>query len=275
MELMGIRQKLTSPYYCQRNGIVERSHWTIGNMIRAQLAHRGDKDWVDVLPGVMLMLNKMDQENHGYSASKIMLGQGMNLPADLLYTQGDSGRGDRSKYVKNLGKELREVRRRVTPFNQATRQPAANPFQEGDLTLIYQQPMEKTHKQSPRWRGPFRVTKIINSFQVTYEDQGKRKITHINNCKKYYDQLVDMGGEATPPSDLMLEVKKWAVRTNCQKPSSSRSKMSLSHFVVRVGDEMQSFDEPGHFLQWLGGEEGNSTDICIRGVPARGGTGSP
>ena len=134
----------------------------------------------------------------------------MNLPADLLYTQGDSGRGDRSKYVKNLGKELREVRRRVTPFNQATHQPAANSFQLGDLVLIYQQQMEKTHRLSPRWRGPFKVTEIINSFQVTYEDQGKRKITLISNCKKYYDQLVDVG-EATPPIDVMPEVKKWAV----------------------------------------------------------------
>ena len=92
------------------------------------------------------MINEMDQENHGYSASKIMWGQGMNLPADLLYTQGDPGRGDWNKYVKDLGKELREVRRRVTPFNQATRQPAENPFQEGDLILIYLQQMEKNSK---------------------------------------------------------------------------------------------------------------------------------
>ena len=76
---------LTSPYYSQGNGIVEWSHRTIGNMIHAQSAHRGDRDWVDVLPRVILMFNEMDQENHGYLASKIMWGQGMNLPADLLY----------------------------------------------------------------------------------------------------------------------------------------------------------------------------------------------
>ena len=64
------------PYYPQGNGIVEWSHRTIGNMTRSQLAHRDDRDWVDVLPGVMLMLNEMDQENHGYSASKITWGKG-------------------------------------------------------------------------------------------------------------------------------------------------------------------------------------------------------
>ena len=67
--------------------------------------------------------------------------------------------------MKDLGKQLLEVRRRVTPFNQATRPLTTNPFQV-DLILIYQQQMEKTHKLSPCWREPFEVTKIINSFQV-------------------------------------------------------------------------------------------------------------
>ena len=62
-------------------------------MIRAKLALRDDRDWVDVLPVVMLMFNEINQENHGYSASQPMWGQGMNLPADLLYTQGDQGKG--------------------------------------------------------------------------------------------------------------------------------------------------------------------------------------
>ena len=67
----------------------------------------------------------------------------MNLPGDLFYTQGESGKEDQSNYVKNLGKKLRGIRKRITPFNQATCQPEANPFQEGDLILIYQQQMEK------------------------------------------------------------------------------------------------------------------------------------
>ena len=102
MELMGIKQLLTSPYYPQGNGIVERSHRTVGNMVWARLAKRDDRDWVDVLPGVMLLFNEMERDNHGYSASQIMWGQGMNLPTDLIYTTENSGKGGRSKYVKDL-----------------------------------------------------------------------------------------------------------------------------------------------------------------------------
>ena len=122
-------------------------------MVRAQLANRDDWDWVDVLSGIMLLFNEMEQDNHGYSASQIMWGQGMNLAADLIHTPENSGKGDRNKYVKNLEKGLSEVRKRVTPFNQAASRPLANPFQ--------QQMEKKTHKLLLHWKGPF---KIVNSL---------------------------------------------------------------------------------------------------------------
>ena len=160
MELLGIQQLLTSPYYPQGNGIVERSHRTVRNMIRAHLVNRDDRGWVDVLPGIMLAYNEMEQGQHGYSASQVMWGQGMNLPADLLHGT-ESGKGqDQHQFVKNMGKELREIREKVQPFNQNKEKVAINPFKEGDLILIHQQPMERTHKLSPKWRGPFKVNKI-------------------------------------------------------------------------------------------------------------------
>ena len=58
--------------------------------------------------------------------------------------------------------------------------------------------MEKIHKLSPRWRGPYKVVKIPNSFQVVYEDQRREKITHISNCKKFHEKLVRVGEEAPP-----------------------------------------------------------------------------
>ena len=196
----------------------------------------------------------------------------MNIPADLLYTQQNSGKGDRCNYVKNLGKELREVRKRVTPFNPATRQPSSNPVQEGEL--IYQQQMDKTHKLSLRWRGPFKITKIINSFQITYDEQGRKKITHISNCKRFYDWLVGVGAEIPPPGGEMLKAKRRVFRQNCQRPSSSRYKMSLCHFEVRVRDMTHDFHDTVHILQWLQGEEEASTVVCVQGVPVQGGTGS-
>ena len=114
----------------------------------------------------MLMHNEMEQGNHGYTASQIMWGKNMNLPTDLIHTPGNVGKSNPSGYAKNLGKELREIRKRVASFNRAANRPLANPFKERDLILIYLQQMEKTHKLSPRWRGPFSIIKIPNSFQI-------------------------------------------------------------------------------------------------------------
>ena len=121
MELLGIQQILTSPYYPQGNGIIEWSHRTVGNMVRAQLAHRDDREWEDVLPGIMLIYNEMEQENHGYTASQIMWGKNMNLPTDLIHTPDNVWKSNPSGYAKNLGKELREISKRVAPFNRAAK----------------------------------------------------------------------------------------------------------------------------------------------------------
>ena len=127
MELLGIQQVLTSPYYPQGNGIIERSHRTVGNMVRAQLGHCNDRDWANVLPGIMLMYNKMEQENHGYMASQIMWGKNMNLPTDLIHTPSNIGRSNPSGYAKDVGRELKEIRKQVAPCNRAAKRPMANP----------------------------------------------------------------------------------------------------------------------------------------------------
>ena len=88
-----------------------------------------------------------------------------------------------------MGKELKEIREKVRPFNQNKEKVAINPFNQGDLILIHQQPMERTHKLFPKWRGPFKVNKIPNPFQVQYEDEGREKITHVRNCKKFREQV--------------------------------------------------------------------------------------
>ena len=79
-------------------------------MMRAQLDRRDDRKRVDVLPGIMLMCNEMEQENHGYMASQIMWGMNMNLPTDLIHAPGNVGKSNPSGYAKNLGKKLREIR---------------------------------------------------------------------------------------------------------------------------------------------------------------------
>ena len=55
-----------------------------------------------------------------------------------------------------MWKELREIREKIGPFNNNKEKVATNPFKEGHLILIHQQPMEKTHKMSPKRWGAYK-----------------------------------------------------------------------------------------------------------------------
>ena len=78
---LGIQQVLTSPYHPEDNDINERRHRTLNNMLRARLFEGPSaKAWVDRVPGIMLTLNAMPHEPHGFSASMIATGRDSMLP---------------------------------------------------------------------------------------------------------------------------------------------------------------------------------------------------
>ena len=164
----------------------------------------------------------------------------------------------------------------MAPFNRAAKRPMANPFKEGDLILIYQQQMEKTHKLSPCWRGPFSIVKIPNTFQVIYFDKGREQATHIRHCKKFQEKIVPTKKEAPPTADVTHEQKRRISQMEGHKPPSCCPRMTLCRFKVRFEGETYSFDDPGHFFLWLQDRgDVSKEDVFLRGVLARGEEGSP
>ena len=94
----------------------------------------------------------------------------MNLPVDLTHGRPAGGDQDVGGYVRDLRKRLNDIRRSVAPFDKQRGEKRENPFRIGELILIFQQPMERDHKLSPKWRGPFPIVRIENLFQVHYEN---------------------------------------------------------------------------------------------------------
>ena len=44
-------------------------------------------------------------------------------------------------------------------------------------------PPERTNKLTPRWKGPFRVKRVPNPYQVVYEDGSAWRTIHVNHTK--------------------------------------------------------------------------------------------
>ena len=187
-QLLGAKIKLTSPYYPQGNSVIERSHRTLSNMLRTMLLEKKGRDWSSLLPSVMLYMNSMIQEKTGVSACEILFGNNPNLPSDISHTPVTSLSNDREGYVKQLKRDLKDIRQKLSLVLGQDLDQSYNPFAVGDKIIIAILPHENASKLMAKWKGPFTVTKIPNRFQIEYLDGSVTRLTHISYAKKYNER---------------------------------------------------------------------------------------
>ena len=195
---LGIQQVLTSPYHPEGNAINERSHRTLNNMLCARLLEGpSTKAWVDRVPGIMLTFNAMPHEPHGFSASMVATGRKPALPQDLVSDTSPSlASEDAPGYVETIQQWLQLTHQQMITPPAA---PSSNPYHEGTLIYVFTTPPERTSKLAPRWKGPFRICRIPNEYQVTYEDDGLERTVHINHAKPAKFTAPDLP-EPVPPA---------------------------------------------------------------------------
>ena len=147
----------------------------VSNMIRAHLVNRDDQGWVDVLPCVMLACNEMEKGQHGYSTSQVMWGQGMNHPTDLTHGTENKKGQDQHQFVKNMGRELREIREKVRRFNRNKEKVATNPLRKGILSLSISNRWKEHRNYPPNVGALLRLIKYqITSRYTTRMREGRK-----------------------------------------------------------------------------------------------------
>ena len=168
-------------------------------MLRARLLEGPSfKAWVDKVPGIMLTLNAMPHEPHGFLASMINTGRKPTLPPDLhLDTNPSLSAEDPAAYVVTIKKRLQLTHQEMTAPPPS---PAANPYQVGSLIFALTTPPERTSKLAPRRKGPYSVYRIPNEYQVVYEDGNVERTIHINHAKLAKFTAPDFP-EPVPPTE--------------------------------------------------------------------------
>ena len=175
---LGIQRLLTSPYHPEGNSINERSHRTINNMLRARLLDgTPSRTWVDKIPGIMLALNAMAHEPHGFSASMIATGRAHLASSLESNACASPSLDDPAAYVEALKQRLLLTHQQMAPPPAPA---ATNPYRKGSLITT---PPERTNKLAPRWKGPFVVKRVPNPYQVVYEDGLAWRTIHTNHAK--------------------------------------------------------------------------------------------
>ena len=140
---LGIQRLLTSPYHPEGNSINKRSHRTINNMLRARLLEGlPSRKWVDEIPGIMLTLNAMVHELHGFSMSMIATGKEPTLPPDL------EGEACASPSLEDPASNVEMVKQRHALTHQQMTPPPApvgvNPYHEGSLIFVMTTPPKRS-----------------------------------------------------------------------------------------------------------------------------------
>ena len=194
---LGVQQVLTSPYHPEGNAINERSHRTLKTILHAHLLEGSStKAWVEKVPRIMLTLNAMPHEPHGFSASMIATGREPTLPPDLISDASQSpATEDTTGYVETIQQRLQLTHQQMVIPPTA---PAANPYQVGSLIFALTTPLERTSKLAPQWKGPYRVCRILNEYQVVYEDGELERTIHVNHAKPAKFTAPDLP-EPVPP----------------------------------------------------------------------------
>ena len=161
-QMLGAKIKLTAPYYPQGNAVIERSHRTLNNMLRTMLLEKERREWSSLIPSIMLYMNSMIQEKTGVSAGEILFGRNPNLPTDISFTPVTSLSNDREGYVKQLKRDLQDIRQKLGRVLGQEPNQSSNPFSVGEKVIVAVLPHKRTDKLMAKWKGPL----YLQIFQI-------------------------------------------------------------------------------------------------------------
>ena len=81
--LLLLQQLTTTPYHPVCNGLVERFHATLKQMLRRMCAER-PKDWDKYLPALLFAVREVPQESLGFSPFELLYGRNVRGPMAIL-----------------------------------------------------------------------------------------------------------------------------------------------------------------------------------------------
>ena len=192
-----VDQVHTAPYHPECNGVVERMHGTLVPMLTK--ASQQGMDWVEQLPFALFALRSAPNRDTKFSPYQLVYGHRVRTPLDILhqgwaeveFSEMETGEWadwlvDRlavwHEAVLERGKAASGCRKQQYDKTTVNRT-----LEVGDQVLCRLPGLIGKLKES--WHGPYRV--VARKSRVDYavdfgKGNGRVKVLHINNLKKYY-----------------------------------------------------------------------------------------
>lgn len=185
-KLLKIDKRQISPYSPQGN-LVERQHSTLANYLRCFI----DKDptsWDTYLRTAAHAYNNTPHVSTGYAPMELLFGFTSDIPSSLknkptpLYNYDAYYHELRYKLQTsfNIAKEkLGNAKSRSKQYYDRSANPRT--FYKGQR--VFMKNANRSGKFSPHWMGPYLITEVHNTLNVTIQIGRKLKKVHVNRLK--------------------------------------------------------------------------------------------
>lgn len=204
MTMLGIVRTQTSPYHPQSNGMVERWHRSLKTALKARLSR--EKNWIDVLPTVLLGLRAATRTDTGVSTAELTYGHILRLPNDFFAKpEAINEQSMDYDFVNQLRATIHAIKPRAPTTSHGNLRPI---FVHQDLQtcshVFVRNDAVKKPLQAP-YDGPYRVLKRNSkTFALQLPDRRSSTIS-IDRLKPAY--ILNEDTDETPSPSVLPPAK--------------------------------------------------------------------
>ena len=173
----GTKVKVTTPYYPEANGMIERGHQPLKDTL-VKLCSIESTNWRSYLPLVLFADRISTKRTTGYTPYELIFGKPAILPVDLEWetymgTDWEKIKTTeelllaRTQQIEQREEILQEAYKKMKEShgksleNQNSNKSIRKPLEPGHLVLAYNKSLESQWRNlfENRWNGPYRINK--------------------------------------------------------------------------------------------------------------------
>lgn len=198
-KLLNITHIKTTPYHPSSNGSIERYHRTLGESVRAYTEeNRGS--WHKYVPFFLFTYNNTVHTATGFAPHSLVFGFDIELPTNLGNLRPnynyESYQQELQLQLKNAQKRAKSLieRRKLENKERYDTKNGCEPLnlKKNDIVLVLNEKLPSHDKFEAKYRGPYRVEKVISDAVTKVKIGNKSKILHndkLKLAKAQYEEL--------------------------------------------------------------------------------------